>query len=65
MDPKYDGQTLVSRFFRRVDIEDVAFVTILHIGNVRGQLLGAGAAAKQEQRQNEGNDPEIYCLDSL
>jgi len=41
-------------------------VTILHVGNVRGQLLGAGAAAKQEKRQNEGeNGLGIHGIDSF
>src|SRR5262245_61304172 len=47
VDPKHDGQTLSSRVFRRVDIENVAFVTVLHVGNVRRQPLRWGAVAEE------------------
>jgi len=48
-----------------VYIEDLALVTVLHIRNVGRQLLSGGAVAKEEQRENEVNDPEIYGVDSL
>jgi len=65
VNPEHDGQGLPGRFFWRVNIEDLALVTVLHIRNVGRQLLGGNAVAKEEQRENEGNDPEIHGVDSL
>jgi hypothetical protein len=64
VDPKHDGQTLPRPVFRRVYIEDMAFVTVLHVGNIMRQLLRRGVA-KEEKRENEGgNQPEIHGVDS-
>src|SRR5262245_23843667 len=64
VDPEHDGQTL-PRVLWRVDIEDVAFVTVLHVANVRRQPLRGGIVAKEKKRENEGgNQPEIHDIDS-
>src|SRR4030095_5663618 len=47
VDPKHDGQTLPRPVFRRVYIEDVAFVTVLHVGNVMRPPLCRGTVAKE------------------
>jgi hypothetical protein len=66
VDPKHHGQTLPRPVFRRVYIEDVALVTVLHVGNVRRQPLRRGTVAKEEKRENEGgNQPAIHGFDSL
>jgi hypothetical protein len=66
MDPEHDGQALLGRFFRRVDIQDVALVTVLHVRNVRSQLLSDSAARKQEKRQNAGeNELGLHGVDSF
>src|SRR5215813_6522991 len=66
VDPKHDGQTLPSRVFGRITIEDVAFVTVLHIGYVRRQPLRRGTVAQEEKRDNEGgNQSEMHDIDSL
>src|SRR5262245_943403 len=66
VDPKHHGQTLPSRVFRRVYIEDVALVTVLHVRDVSRQPLRRGTVAKEEKRENEGgNQPEVHDTNSL
>src|SRR5689334_11969086 len=61
VDPKHDWQVLLSWVLRSVDIENVAFVPVLHVGNVRRQSLRSSIGTKEDKRENKGgNQPEIH-----
>src|SRR5262245_51457165 len=64
VDPKHDGQALPSRVLRGVDIEDLALVTVLHVGDVRRQPLRRGTIAEEKRENEDGNQPE-HDIDSL
>jgi hypothetical protein len=66
VDPEHDGQTFPSRVFRRVDIEDVAFVTVVDVWNVARQPLRGGRAVEEKKREKEcASQLAIHGVDSL
>ena len=52
VNPEHNGKTLLTRFGRCVDVQDLAVMTGLHIGDVRLQFLGQCKVRKKQKRQH-------------